>query len=101
VECHFTIRVEKIYMKHRVYAPLHGKFESIINGGHHLDDLKRSMPLGCKLGSQLVCLKMTSFQPYLVSYVELEGVFVSNAGLLCLDHQFLGTLSDLSELLKV
>jgi hypothetical protein len=52
---------EKIRVEHRVNAPLRGKFKAIVDRGHHLNDLKRSMPLGRKLGSRLMRAQMTSF----------------------------------------
>jgi hypothetical protein len=33
----------------------------VINGRHHLDDLKRSMPSGCKLVSGLIDAEILSF----------------------------------------
>jgi hypothetical protein len=51
----FMIRREKIYVKHRVDAPLRGKFETIIDSGHHLSDLKQAMSFGRKLGGWLDC----------------------------------------------
>src|ERR1700761_4363022 len=32
-----TIRCEKVCVKNGVYAPLHGKFETVIDVRHHLD----------------------------------------------------------------
>ena len=42
-------------------APLCGKFEMVIDWGHHLDDLKRSMISGCKLGCRLTETEISSF----------------------------------------
>ena len=49
-----SVGCEKIDMKHVVNAPLCGKLQSIIDRGHHLDDLKRAMSLGRKLGGWLI-----------------------------------------------
>ena len=48
-------------MKNGVDAPLRGKFEAVVDRGHHLDDLERSMPSGCKFRCWLVGPKVASF----------------------------------------
>jgi hypothetical protein len=57
----FAIRGEKICVKHGVDAPLCGKFQSIVDSRHHLDDLKGPVSPGCKLGSWLIDAKILSF----------------------------------------
>jgi hypothetical protein len=49
----FSVRGEKIGVKHGVNAPLDWKFQAIVDIGHHLNDLKRTMPSGRKLGHLL------------------------------------------------
>ena len=49
----FAIGREKIYVKHGVDAPLRGKLEAVIDGGHHLDNLKRSVASRPKFGRRL------------------------------------------------
>ena len=39
----FTVWREKIDVEHWMDAPLRGKFQAIVDRGHHLDDLKRSV----------------------------------------------------------
>jgi hypothetical protein len=43
-------------VKYGMDTPLCGKFEAIIDSGHHLGDLKRAMSFGHKLGGWLDCL---------------------------------------------
>ena len=50
----FAIRCEKIDVEYWVNAPLHGKFEAVIDRGHHLDNLERAMSSGRKLRGWLV-----------------------------------------------
>jgi hypothetical protein len=57
----FSVRGEKINVKHGVNAPLGGKFQVIVDIGHHLNDFKRTMPSGRKLGRQLIGSEVFSF----------------------------------------
>jgi hypothetical protein len=57
----FFVRGEKVCVEYRVDAPLHGKFQSIVDSGHHLVDLKRAMPLGRKLGGWLIDMEILPF----------------------------------------
>jgi hypothetical protein len=41
-------------VEHGVYTPLCGKFQAIVDGRHHLNDLKRAMSSGHKLGGGLI-----------------------------------------------
>ena len=44
---------EKIDVEHWMDTPLRGKFEAIIDRGHHLDDLKRAVALRPEFGRRL------------------------------------------------
>src|SRR6266702_1671002 len=79
-------------------APLRGKLQPIVDRGHHLSNWKGAVSLGRKLGGRLIGAKVTSFQPHEVSLVIFGRISVFHPRLLCLDHQFLGTLSSLFEL---
>ena len=57
----FSVGCEKIDMKHVVNAPLCGKLQSIVNRGHHLDNLKGAVSLGHKFGSWLIRMQVASF----------------------------------------
>jgi hypothetical protein len=48
-------------MEHGVDAPLCGKFQSIIDSGHHLDYFKWPVSSGCKFGGGLVDTEILSF----------------------------------------
>ena len=48
-------------MKHQVDAPLCGKFESIIDSGHHLNNGKGAVSSGRKLCGWLVGVQVASF----------------------------------------
>ena len=72
----FTIGREKIDVEYWVDAPLRGKFETVIDCGHHLNDFKWSMSLGRKLGGRLMCAEMTPFQPHEVSCFILGRILV-------------------------
>src|SRR6266702_5014651 len=74
----FLVGCEKIDVKHVMNAPLCGKFQSIIDRGHHLDDPEGAMSFGHKLSGWLIGTQVASFQPYKVSF----GVS------LCLTHDF-------------
>ena len=50
----FVIGGEKISVEHWMNAPLHGKFQMVIDRGHHLNDLEKSMSSGHKLGHWLI-----------------------------------------------
>ena len=67
---------EKICVKNRVDAPLCGKFEAIIDIRHHLDDFKRTMSPGRKLCGWLICPKVTSLKPHLISHLIFGRIFV-------------------------
>ncbi len=54
MEFGFSVWREKINVKYIMNAPLRGEFQSIIDRGHHLNDGKRAVPFGRKLGGQLV-----------------------------------------------
>ena len=95
----FTVWREKIDVKHWMNAPLRGKFEAIIDRGHHLYDLKGPMSLGRKLGSWLYDFQVAPFKPYLIPDLELGRFPVLYPCLLCLNHQFLCSCSSLFELL--
>jgi hypothetical protein len=72
----FPVWREKIYMEHGVDAPLRGKFQPIIYGRHHLDDFKRSMSSGRKLGGRLIDPEILAVQPYLVPFFVLGRISV-------------------------
>jgi hypothetical protein len=72
----FPVRREKIYVKHGVDTPLRGKFQSIVYGRHHLNDLERTMSSGRKLGSRLIDPEILAFQPYLVPFFVLGRILV-------------------------
>ena len=57
----FAIRREKINVKHWMNAPLRGKFETVIDGGHHLDNLKRSVASRPKFGRRLGGTEILAF----------------------------------------
>ncbi len=57
----FLVGCEKIDVKHGVNTPLCGKFQTIIDSGHHLFDLKRAVSSGCKLGGRLVDPEILAF----------------------------------------
>ena len=42
-------------------APLCGKFKAVINGRHHLDNLKRSVVSWCKFGRWLGGMEILAF----------------------------------------
>jgi hypothetical protein len=71
-----SVRREKIYVKHGVDAPLRGKFQSIVDGRHHLNDLKRAMSPGRKLGSRLIDPEILALQPYLVTFLVFGRISV-------------------------
>jgi hypothetical protein len=48
-------------MKDWVNAPLRGKFKAVINCRHHLNDLKRSVSSGHKLGGGLIDTEILAF----------------------------------------
>ncbi len=48
-------------MKHGVDTPLRGKFQAIVDSGHHLNDFKRAMSPGRKLGGGLVDTEILAF----------------------------------------
>jgi len=75
VEIGFSVRCEKIDMEYVMNAPLRGKFQSIVDRGHHLNDGKRAVPLGRKLGSWLVCAEVASFEPHEVSLLVFGRIF--------------------------
>jgi hypothetical protein len=57
----FFIRREKIDVKHWVNAPLRGKFQTIIDSRHHLNDFEGSMSSGHKLGGRLINTEILAF----------------------------------------
>jgi hypothetical protein len=57
----FPVRCEKIYVKHGVDVPLRGKFQSIVDSRHHLNDLERAMSSGRKLGGRLIDPEILAF----------------------------------------
>ena len=57
----FVIRCEKINVEYWVNAPLRGKFEAIIDRGHHLDNPERTMSPGHKLHGWLVGTQVAPF----------------------------------------
>ncbi len=73
---HLVIWCEKINEKDVMNTPLCGKFQSIIDRGHHLDNGKRAMPLGCKFYHWLICMYVMSFQPHEVSFLVLGHIFM-------------------------
>ena len=72
----FAIRCEKVCVKNGVDAPLRGKFETIVDRGHHLNDLKWPMSSGRKLRGWLVGPKVASFKPHLISHLIFGRIFV-------------------------
>jgi hypothetical protein len=48
-------------VKHGVDTPLRGKFQSIVDSRHHLNDFKRAMSSGRKLGGRLIDPKILAF----------------------------------------
>jgi hypothetical protein len=48
-------------MKHRVNAPLCGKFQAIIDSRHHLSNFKWPMSSGHKLGGRLIKTEVLAF----------------------------------------
>ncbi len=67
---------EKIDVKYVMNAPLRGKFQSVVDRGHHLNDGKGAMLFGHKLYRQLICPEVVSFQPYHVSFLVFGHIFV-------------------------
>ena len=86
-------------MEYWVNAPLRGKFKVIVDRGHHLYDLKRSVSFGRKFGGWLCNLQVAPFKPYLIPDPEFGRIPVFLPGLLCSDHQFLCSFSGFLELL--
>ncbi len=50
----FSVGCEKIDMEYVMNAPLRGKFQLIVDRGHHLDDLEGAVSFGRKLGGWLI-----------------------------------------------
>ena len=48
-------------MKHWMDAPLRGKFQVVIDRGHHLDNLKRSMVSRREFGHRLSGMEVLAF----------------------------------------
>src|SRR6266702_2066666 len=61
VELRFLVWREKIDVEHVVNAPLCGKFQSVIDGQHHLNDGKGAMSFGCKLCCRLIGAQVAPF----------------------------------------
>ena len=57
----FAIGCKEVDMEHWMNAPLRGKFQSIIDRGHHLDNFKRSMASCHKFGHRLGDAKIFAF----------------------------------------
>ncbi len=57
----FSVWCEKIDVEYIMNAPLRGKFQSIVDRGHHLNDWKGAVSLGRKLGGWLIGAKVVSF----------------------------------------
>ena len=86
-------------MKHWVNAPLCGKFEVIVDRGHHLCDLEGPVSLGRKLSSWLCNPQVAPFKPHLISNLEFGRIPVPYPCLLHLYHLLLCLCSSLLELL--
>ncbi len=54
MEIGFSVWREKINMKYVMNAPLRGKFQSIVDRGHHLNNSKGTMSLGRKFSGWLI-----------------------------------------------
>ncbi len=78
MEVGFSVWCEKIDVKYVMDTPLCGKFQSIIDRGHHLNNWKGAVSLGHKLGGRLIGTKVMSFQPYIVSFTILGRISVFN-----------------------
>jgi hypothetical protein len=48
-------------MEYVVDAPLHGKFQPIVDGRHHLDDFEWSMVFWSEFRCWLICAQVASF----------------------------------------
>jgi hypothetical protein len=57
----FTIRGQEVCMKHIVDAPLCGKFQPIVDRGHHLGDLKGAVVFWGEFRGWLVGSQVASF----------------------------------------
>ena len=95
----FSVWREKINVEHWMDAPLRGKFKVIIDRGHHLYNLERSVSLGRKFSGWLCDLQVAPFKPHLVPNPEFRRFPMLHPCLLCLNHQFLCSCSGLFELL--
>ncbi len=72
----FSVRREKIDMEDVMNTPLRGKLQSIVDRGHHLDNLKGAMPLGRKLGGWLIRSQVMSLKPHEISFLVLGRISV-------------------------
>jgi hypothetical protein len=48
-------------VEHGVDTPLCGKFQAVVDGRHHLNDSKRAMSSGRKLGGRLINTEISAF----------------------------------------